>query len=303
MHNKLVLLLSLTIGWFLPGAVAAERVHGLSSAQDPARAIVNGAGLLWKVERPGAPPSYVFGTIHSEDKRVVTLPGPVQAAFDQARSFTMEMVLEPEAGTALAAAMLLDDGRTLQGILGDELFERAAGALEKNGMSRQIAMGLKPWVVMVMLSMPKPDTGEFLDKVLYTAALKQDKPVHGLESVEEQVAAFEGLPLDDQITLLKAAIDEPPSTMIEDATRAYLARDLAAMMALNDRFGLQLEPRLFEKITHRLLDSRNVRMVRRMEPRLEEGNTFIAIGALHLPGEKGVLRLLEGRGYRVTAVY
>ncbi len=302
MHNKLILLLLLTVGWFLQGAVVAE-ADSLSGTQGSARAVAHGTGLLWKVEWHGVPPSYVFGTIHSEDERVTTLPAPVQAAFDRARSFTMEMVLESEASTALASAMFLGDGQTLQGILGDELFEKAARALEGNGMPRQIIMGLKPWVVMVMLSMPKPDTGEFLDKVLYTAALKQGKPVYGLESVEEQVAVFEGLPLNDQITLLKAAIEQSPSAMIEQLIQAYLARDLAAMVALNEQSNTQLAPQLSEKITHRLLDRRNARMAQRMEPRLREGNAFVAIGALHLPGEKGVLRLLEGRGYRVTVVY
>lgn len=302
MNNKLMLLLLLTAGWLLQGAVVAE-TNSLSSTQGSAPAVAHGTGLLWKVERPGVPASYVFGTIHSEDERVTTLPAPVQAAFDQARSFTMEMVLEPEASTALASAMFLGDGETLQGLLGDELFEKAARALEGNGMPRQIVMGLKPWVVMVMLSMPKPETGEFLDKVLYTAALKQGKSVYGLESVEEQVAVFEGLPLDDQIALLKAAVEESASTMIEELIQAYLARDLAAMVALNEQSNTQLAPQLSEKIAYRLLDSRNARMVQRMEPRLKKGSAFIAIGALHLPGEKGVLRLLEGRGYRVTVVY
>lgn len=302
MHNKLIFLLLLIVGCLLQGTVVAK-ADSLPGTQDPVRTVIHGAGLLWKVERPGTPPNYVFGTIHSEDERVTTLPAPVQAAFDRARSFTMEMVLEPEVSTTLASAMFLGDGQTLQGILGDELFEKAAHALEGHGMPRQIVMGLKPWVVMVMLSMPKPETGEFLDKVLYTAALKQGKSVYGLESVEEQVAVFEELSLNDQITLLKAAIGESASTMIEELIQAYLARDLAAMVALNEQSNTQLAPQLSEKITHRLLDSRNARMVQRMEPRLREGNAFIAIGALHLPGEKGVLRLLEGRGYRVTVVY
>jgi len=40
-----------------------------------------------------------------------------------------------------------------------------------------------------------------------------------------------------------------------------------------------------------------------MEERLQEGNAFIAVGALHLPGENGLLKLLPARGYRVLALY
>ena len=60
---------------------------------------------------------------------------------------------------------------------------------------------------------------------------------------------------------------------------------------------------LTEIFQKRLIIDRNQRMVERMHKRLEEGNAFIAVGALHLPGEKGILRLLEHRGYRVRSIY
>jgi uncharacterized protein len=52
-----------------------------------------------------------------------------------------------------------------------------------------------------------------------------------------------------------------------------------------------------------LLDQRNHRMVTRLHTLLQQGKLFIAIGALHLPGENGVLHLLEQQGYKVTPVY
>ena len=58
-----------------------------------------------------------------------------------------------------------------------------------------------------------------------------------------------------------------------------------------------------KKLMHQLIDQRNARMVTRMEPFLKRGQAFIAIGALHLPGEVGVLNLLAKQGYRVSVVY
>lgn len=287
---RLLFLVALVFGWIVPGAAAAADV-------------AHEKGLLWKVERAGTPPSFVFGTIHSEDPRVTRLPAPVQAAFDRAHSLTVEMLLGPEANTALASAMFLGKDQNLRAILGDDLYHRTIRALEEYGMPRQIAGALKPWAVTVMLSMPKPDTGEFLDKVLYAAALDQGKPVHGLESVEEQLAIFEELPMVDQVRLLEAAMEGSPAAHIEQLIAAYLARDLAAMVMLSNRANAQLDQELATRITRRLLDDRNERMVQRMEPRLREGNAFIAVGALHLPGERGILKLLERRGYRVTVVY
>ena len=67
--------------------------------------------------------------------------------------------------------------------------------------------------------------------------------------------------------------------------------------------GKPEERALRAKIDKRLLEDRNHRMVERMLPRFDEGGAFIAIGAAHLPGESGVLALLERRGYTVTRLY
>jgi uncharacterized protein YbaP (TraB family) len=58
-----------------------------------------------------------------------------------------------------------------------------------------------------------------------------------------------------------------------------------------------------ERFNRDLLAERNHRMVRRLQELLDQGNTFIAVGALHLPGEEGMLRLLQQRGYTVRVLY
>jgi uncharacterized protein YbaP (TraB family) len=85
----------------------------------------------------------------------------------------------------------------------------------------------------------------------------------------------------------------------------YLKRDLAALQAVGtDLTDTSAEERRgAEAFLDRLVDERNVRMVERMIPRLEEGATFVAVGALHLPGQRGILQLLANRGYKVAAVY
>jgi uncharacterized protein YbaP (TraB family) len=88
----------------------------------------------------------------------------------------------------------------------------------------------------------------------------------------------------------------------ETIIRTYLARDVAALLALDEKFKSE-NPALKQAIMHRLLGQRNRRMVERMQPRLKEGNAFVAIGAGHLPGEDGVLHLLEQAGYQITRIY
>jgi hypothetical protein len=61
--------------------------------------------------------------------------------------------------------------------------------------------------------------------------------------------------------------------------------------------------RASEALLGHLLINRNLQMVERMIQQLQGGTTFVAVGALHLPGQKGLLQLLQDRGYTVSVVY
>ena len=136
-------------------------------------------------------------------------------------------------------------------------------------------------------------------------ALQQGKPVYGLESIEAQIAVFDQLPVPEQVMLLRDTLDLLPrlEDIYEEVTAAYLRRDLAHLLGLQDRLIAPSSRGVYRDFMRRLLDDRNTRMVEGMEPRLAEGNAFIAVGALHLPGSNGVLHLLEQRGYRVRSIY
>ena len=51
-------------------------------------------GLLWQISKPGSTPSYLFGTIHSEDTRVNRLPAIVNSFFEQADSASFELLMD-----------------------------------------------------------------------------------------------------------------------------------------------------------------------------------------------------------------
>ena len=93
----------------------------------------NGQGLLWKIERAGLAPSYLFGPIHITDERVLDLPPAVEAAFGAARSATFEIIMTDELRMTMARAMVLRDGRTLESILSPELYREAATAGARSG--------------------------------------------------------------------------------------------------------------------------------------------------------------------------
>lgn len=260
-------------------------------------------GLLWKIERTGRQPSYLFGTIHIADPRVTTLPVPVRETFDAARSFTMELIADGAGLVHMAETMFFNDGRTLEGTIGGERYAAVRRALTARGVPVGDLNQKKPWVVVMLLSVPAP-TGVALDLQLQVRATLQGKPTHGLESMHEQIAVFNDLSMADQVALLDNTLRyaHEADKLLEAMVQAYVARDLARVMAIMDSSGAE-DARLRETVTERLLASRNVRMLERMRPRLDDGNAFIAVGAAHLPGERGLLTLLEQAGYRLTPLY
>ncbi len=268
-------------------------------------------GLLWRIEAANGARSHIFGTIHLTEPRVVKLPQPVLAAFQNSRSLTLEVIRTPEVQRAAASMMILSDGRTLDQVIGGELFAKLANRAKAIGIPEHALRRFKPWASAIMLSLPRKElarraTGaQQLDFALLESARLRGLPQFGLETVQEQIGIFDGLAEVDQITVLRLAIEDHPrlDTVVGQMVDLYLARDLAGLAEGWTKEKLRLGRRLANLIERRILIDRNVTMVERMQPRLGDGGAFVAVGAMHLPGRKGVLALLARRGFRVTRVY
>jgi hypothetical protein len=287
------------------GAHAAGDCREVRGAPPAAGAARFDKGILWKIESPGAVPSYLFGTIHISDRRVTLLPCPVKQHFDGAASYTMEVIASGAGLVSMTEAMFFNDDRSLDQVLDRELYAQTVEVLRDQGISAEGIRKMKPWAVIVTLSMPTPNSsGLFLDLALQIQAVLQDKPTYGLESLDEQIAVFDDLSLDHQVSLLRETIRNHRglATQLEELTLAYLDRDLARISAIESR-NRPADDRAYRVLMERLLDRRNRVMAERMVPRLKEGNAFIAVGALHLPGEAGLLELLSQAGYKLSPVY
>lgn len=267
-------------------------------------------GLLWQVEAAGAAPSYVYGTMHSADP-VIATPSPALAAvLERIDSLTLELLLTPENEQALGLAMLLTDGRRLSDILGPERFARAAEIGASYGIPPEALEGFQPWGVMALFSLPVAEFRRqaqgmpMLDRVLWNTAGQRGIPVRGLESAEEQIAALSGDREADQVALLDMTLESHHDidAFFDQMVQAYLDEDLAALVALTEKEAQAAPPGVAERFLEHLLIDRNHRMAERMAPLLAEGNALVAVGALHLYGDEGVLALLERQGYRVTRV-
>ena len=275
----------------------SQTVSGASSAQQ--------TGILWQIEKQGIKPSYLLGTVHSDDSRIVNIPRPVLLKLRAADSFAAELKMDRFTAHETRRLMLLPHGQTLESIIGAARYKSCVRLLERYGIPESSVQQMKPWAVIVTLSMPQGRGGEVLDQRLYREAEILGKQVFGLETGKEQVATLESFSLPEQLEILDDAIrdvDRLPA-MFDEIVHYYLKRDLAGLERISEKYMLQGNRAIARQFRNRILIDRNYRMLRRMKPRLMQGNSFIAVGALHLPGEEGLLRLLEKEGYKVSAVY
>jgi len=294
---------ALLLLYLLAAPAAAElQCEALTRAAPIDRAaVVHGRGLLWRVTGADAGESYVLGTMHIAEPRVLQLVDVIQQQFAASPLFAMEVVLDETAMLKLGTAMFYSDGRRLSQVVGDSLFASVARHLGEYGVPPTLAENMKPWAAFTTLSMPVGASGAPLDLQLMATARQAGKEVVGLETVDEQLAVFEAVPENDQVAMLRevACHYETFQQELDEMVDAYVARDLAALVEQSERYDSEGKQAFMDK----LLYERNARMAERMVPLLAVGHAFVAVGALHLPGERGVLRLLEQRGYRVEAVY
>lgn len=263
--------------------------------------------LLWRIEapdRPGVTAGYLLGTIHSDDPRVTRLPPAVARAFAQAASFSAELDMNPLNLLQASQHMFAAEGQGLKAQLAPELYRRSAALLARRGIPEMLAARMKVWAAAATLSTPPSSSGLFLDLQLYQQALASGKPVYGLETVAEQLGTLESMPLAMQKAMLEDAIEQQDQLagLIEQLIRAYAANDLRLIERISNQAMAGSDRDVVRHVNEQVVIERNRRMLERMLPRLREGKAFLAVGALHLPGENGLVALLRGRGYRMVGV-
>lgn len=262
-------------------------------------------GMLWRIEKPGVAPSYLLGTAHVSDTRITTFKPELQQVLESVDSISLELDLDPANQMQMAGMMMLPDGR-LEEQLGQEYFEKLMVEMNKLQMPLEVVQMFKPWAAALAVSLPANyDASQAMDVLIYQIAKTKGKRFYALETITEQVGVFENLQLAEQLTFLRLTIDSLPvrDALYGKVLAAYLASDLEQLMIINEESMIMAQPDFVEALMYALLDQRNQRMLQRMQPRLVEGKALIAVGALHLAGEQGLLALLRGQGFKVSAIY
>jgi uncharacterized protein YbaP (TraB family) len=260
--------------------------------------------LLWKISGHGlSSPSYIYGTIHSFDKRAFTFKLLAENYIKEAKSFGMEIKLDELNPFSLMGQLQMPGDTTIKMLLTESEYATLEKILRDSFQIELTMFGtIKPMFLVGLLEMPTGETVEtnsdFLDEYLMNQAKKLNKEVIGIETVEEQLHAVDLIPLKEQAKMLVDELINPDSAQpLQDLLDVYSIGNLDSL------YSYYQHGELSNTFNKALVLDRNHRMADRIDSIAQKKSIFVAVGALHLPGKEGVLNLLRQKGYTITPVY
>ena len=250
--------------------------------------------LLWQLQAPGGKVSYLFGTVHTDDARVNDFAPAVLTALGDVDVFMME-TLPPK-----DQSVYLNPDQQLQDRLSAAELEQVRALAEVHAIG-SMAMQMKPWLLAVVFDLPKPQGPYTQDIQLYAKARDLGREVKGLETAEGHFGLLDGLSQQEQMGMLRAVLKRSQRDKERDyelLIKAYLKGDPARIADIDTRMtGNLLPPALWAKLRVKLLDDRNDLMAPRIDAEAREKSVFVAVGAAHLAGKRGLLAQLQKAGY------
>jgi uncharacterized protein len=259
--------------------------------------------LLWEITGPTLQkPSYLFGTIHLICKGDMLWPLAMDTALSQSDKICLEMDMDdPKVLQATAIGFIDASGKKLsQYFTATEMKQLKRFIKDSVGMDLSQLMQLKPMALQSLLLMKVPDceVSSSYEERLLSIATRTGQEVLGLEQPEEQINLLDNLPID---SIVKGVMDDVQhftknKSEFRNLIQTYRSQDLEELYAMIVASGtLGVGEAAF-------LDNRNKTWLPRMEKMMNISSVFFAVGAGHLAGENGVIKLLRGRGYRLRAL-
>lgn len=263
--------------------------------------------FLYAVHGPNGT-SHLLGTMHVGFGFEEVLTDDARACFHGAERVMLEADVSSADPGVMQARALLPEGQSLRSLLGEPswnmLVARLGAHIPPPFMER-----LKPWLPAVTLGLLdlegalhelKPDaTNHMMDLEVMAVARAEKKQLLFLETIDEQLAMFDQVPLDEQIGELRRTLSDGSSSQGKSMLRAFAEGDEQALTeSLFEPEQVAQAPGFFDVV----LNQRNARWLPVLEQEIVRGHAFVAVGAAHLLGERGILAQLRRRGYSVTRV-
>lgn len=257
-------------------------------------------GLLWKAESPSGNVSYMFGTMHTDDRRVTDFSPQLLEAVKNSDAFFMEIL------PASDPAIYLMRDKSLQDLLTPEELEKVRELAEYHVLHFDAVKRMKPWLLAILFDLPKPKTPFAMDTLLMHQADSMGKKILGLEDAQAHFGVMDSFSLEEQLTMLRVVLkrtQQEKERDFEQLISAYLDGDADAIATMDAKItGDGLPKELWDKLRVKLLDERNAAMAARVVEEAGWRNIFVAVGAAHLAGENGLLAGLKAAGFKLQPV-
>lgn len=286
------ILLSFILGFFLAFNLTAQDIDR-SNYQ-----------LLWEITGNGfESPSYLFGSMHVEDKRVFDLPDSMLVCLENCEGFSGELNMDSMVVFILEQMFNDDSTNVLKQMLSPDAYNALNNKLlQKRGEGIDDLDNKQPWIVEMLLDEDREEKADdfesFLDMYLYNYAKKLGKKTYGLEKIEDQLnlSLLKYQTYEDYLISPEFQEDTEEEMDLEELTRIYISGDINEI----DRRAVQVMPD--DEYKKKMLTDRNIVMAENIELLGRQMPMFNVVGAAHLPGKDGVIALLRNMGYNVRPV-
>lgn len=266
-----------------------------------------GQSFIWKVNGPKGGTVYVAGSLHLLTREYYPLAPAFDQAFTQADLLVEELDLgdmqKPEAQMQMLTRGMMPAGQTLDAVLSPATLAQVREKVTELGLPLAPLQLFKPWSLALTLQGLEwqkagldPELG--LDKHFYDRAKQAGKSVQGLETLDFQLAQFDGMSMPEQDRLLASTLKEMATTKesVESLAQAWKAGDAAAIERLT-LADMKAEPVVYQ----RLLVDRNRTWLPKIEALFSRpAPALVIVGAAHLVGSDGLLSQLRAKGYTVV---
>lgn len=252
------------------------------------------------MEHPGASGiAWLFGTMHLRDRVAFVHQGKALRAIEICEAFAAEFNLDEAPESGLETHLLLSEGQSLATLLRPHQYAKIRQSLIKYiGIDPDLAPRYSPfaWLSLIDNSYFAQDHALSLDEYLWRHAREAGKQMYGLESFATQADIIQRIPLALQCRSLATWARRPT------AHRRHLERLIQAYKQGDIHRLYQSSKKNMGGLRQLLLYNRNQLMANRIHELAQQHTLFVAVGAAHLAGGKGIIRLLKGKGWRIWPV-
>lgn len=267
----------------------------------------NNNTLLWRISGNGLEkPSYLFGTMHMLCADDVQLSDSLKNAIKNSDKVYLEVDMTDMMQMMGAMAhMNMRDDTTLADLLSKEDYTKVKNYFEKENAMLPFSMieRYKPLLVesLIMEQMPQCDNTIIMEQLVMEQAKQNDKDIKGLETMDFQLSIFDSIPYKLQAKQLVKMVDDAGKHVddkeLQELTDAYKKQELSKLGDLSEKEDIDMQG-----YADLLIYNRNMNWVKKLQGIMAKGPVVVAVGAGHLPGDKGVINLLRKAGYKVEPV-